>query len=139
MSSHLRKNPRDALGGDVISEFTLEKKPRDDNEPRASQLVVIFYIFLGVTNDSEPPWLVVISLLFFSGVVDDVKPPWLIVIPLFFFSGVINDDKPPWLVVISLFFFSGVNDDESEGALSFLSFFLRCRRLRRAERLVVIF
>jgi len=28
MSSHLRKNPGDALGGDATSELTLEKKPR---------------------------------------------------------------------------------------------------------------
>jgi len=57
MNSHLKKN----LG--------------DDNESRASQLVVIFCIFLGVANDSEPPWLVVISLIFFSGVTDDDEPP----------------------------------------------------------------
>jgi len=37
MSSHLKKN----LG--------------DDNEPGASQLVVIFCIFLGVADDDEPP------------------------------------------------------------------------------------
>jgi hypothetical protein len=37
MSSHLRKN----LG--------------DDNKPGASQLVVIFCIFLGVVDDDEPP------------------------------------------------------------------------------------
>jgi hypothetical protein len=28
MSSHLRKNSRDALGGDAAIEFTLEKKPK---------------------------------------------------------------------------------------------------------------
>jgi hypothetical protein len=33
----------------------LRKNLRDDNEPGASQLVVIFCIFLGVANDSEPP------------------------------------------------------------------------------------
>ncbi len=53
----------------------LKKNPGDDNESRASQLVVIFYIFLGVANDSEPLWLVVISLIFFSSVTDDDEPP----------------------------------------------------------------
>jgi hypothetical protein len=28
VNSQLRKNPRDALGGDVVSELTVEKKPR---------------------------------------------------------------------------------------------------------------
>ncbi len=54
MSSHLKKN----LG--------------DDNESGASQFVVIFCIFLGVADDDEPPWLVVIFLFFFPlSVVDD--------------------------------------------------------------------
>jgi hypothetical protein len=37
VSSHLRKN----LG--------------DENEPRASELVIIFYIFLSVADDGKPP------------------------------------------------------------------------------------
>jgi len=68
----------DAGGGD-------HKIPRDDNESGASQLISIFCIFLGVVDDGEPPWLVIISLPFFS-------------------SGVANDGEPPQLVVISLFF-----------------------------------
>jgi hypothetical protein len=38
------KYSNDALGGDATNEFTFEKTPRDDNEPGASQLVVIFDI-----------------------------------------------------------------------------------------------
>jgi len=57
VSSHLKKN----LG--------------DDNESRASQFIVIFCIFLGVADDGEPPWLIIISLLCFSGVADDGEPP----------------------------------------------------------------
>jgi len=36
-------------------------------------------------DDDEPPWLIVISLIFLLSVIDDGKPPWLIVIYLFFF------------------------------------------------------
>ncbi len=46
------------------------------------------------------------SSAFFSGVVDDGEPPWLVVISLLFFSlGATDDGEPPQLVVISLFFF----------------------------------
>jgi len=57
VSSHLKKN----LG--------------DDNEPGASQFIIIFCIFLSVVDDGEPPWLIIISLFFFSGVADDGEPP----------------------------------------------------------------
>jgi hypothetical protein len=43
----------------------LKKNPGDDNEPSASQLIGIFCIFLGVADDSKPPWVVIISLPFF--------------------------------------------------------------------------
>jgi hypothetical protein len=44
----------------------LKKNLGDDNEPGASQLIVIFCIFLGVADDGEPPWFIIISLLFVS-------------------------------------------------------------------------
>jgi len=104
------KNPKDASSGDVVSELTVEKKPR--RWQRAKNLPTrryLLHFFLGVTNDGKPPWLVVIFC--------------------FFFSGVVEDGEPPQLVVISLFFFSDVaDDDELEGLSSFLSFFLKCRR-----------
>ncbi len=91
------------------------KIPRDDNEPGASQLVGIFCIFLGVVNDGEPPWLVVISLPFFS-------------------SGAADDGEPPRFVVISLFFFQ-VSRWRRAGRLIVISlFFLWCRRRRRTKQ-----
>jgi len=45
----------------------------------------ICFFLSSVTDDSEPPWLIVISLFFFLGVVDDGELPWLIVIYFFFF------------------------------------------------------
>jgi hypothetical protein len=104
----------------------LRKNPKDDNEPRASQLL-IFCIFLGVADDDEPPWLIVI--LFFLGVADDGEPPWFVIISLFFFIGVVDDNGPPCFVVISLFFFSSVaNDGELRASLSFLNFFSQGKR-----------
>ncbi len=63
-----------------------------------------FIIFSSVTNDDEPPWLIVISLFFSSSVEDGGEPPWLVVIFLFFSSSVKDDDEPKGLS--SFYFFS---------------------------------
>jgi hypothetical protein len=66
MSSQLRKKPKRCIRWWCSQwNHTWEKNPEDDNESRASQLVIIFCIFLSVVDDGKPPWLVVISLFFF--------------------------------------------------------------------------
>jgi hypothetical protein len=62
-------------------------------------------------------------------VVDDNEPPWLAIIYFILFLGVANDDEPPWACRHFFVYFSGVvDDDQPPGSLSFLSFFLKCRR-----------
>ncbi len=60
MNSHLRKNPRDdneLKASQLIVIFSIwGKKPRDNNELKASQLIVIFSIWGKKPRDNnEPP------------------------------------------------------------------------------------
>ncbi len=68
--------------------------------------------------------------------INDGDPPWLIII--YFFLGVTMTTNLPSLSSFFFFFPSSVTDDsEPKGLSSFLSFFLRCRKWRWAERLIV--